>query len=258
MQYRRPNKPTDLSERAKLVCMWVDGMSCRNIAKETGKSVSTVCRWIRHWKLEGNINSKPRIGRSYKPSATVRSAFHPPLSWKYGPSPTYSNMSTSSRMVALIALLMVRKCIGSAVEGKAGLSDQTDDWLTGSVYQSGVGVDHRINQVGEVVSQVVEQHLAGCHLVLVDTTTQSPVFSTMVSQLVRIRESVMVVEAWRLFLQTQVATKESVNNWNNGDQVLKDQLTRDKLLQGLWGDATLTCRALFIHLDNNNKSLFFM
>ncbi|XP_042242547.1 probable glutamate receptor isoform X1 [Homarus americanus] len=89
-------------------------------------------------------------------------------------------------------------------------------------------------QVGEVVGQVVEQHLSDCHLVLVDTTTQSPVFSTMIRQLMRSGLGVTVLEAWWVFFQSQPA--------------------RDFLLERLWGDATLTCCALLIHLDNKISS----
>ncbi|KAG7157641.1 putative variant ionotropic glutamate receptor-like 15, partial [Homarus americanus] len=181
MKYRRPNKPTDLTERTRIVYMWMDGMTCRSIARRT------------------------------------------------------ANMSTTVRMTTLIALLMVRKCVGSTVDSNAGLSHQTDVLMTAPMYHSSVVVDRWIDQVGEVVSQVVEQHLAGCHLVLVDTTTQSLMFSTMIS--------VVVVDSWRLFSQPQLAQ-------NHG--------AMDQLLQGVWGDATLTCRAIILLLDNNirNKVVF--
>ncbi|XP_042233719.1 uncharacterized protein LOC121873906 [Homarus americanus] len=173
-----------------------------------------------------------------------------------------ADMTRPSHMLGLIALLMVRKCVGSPVDHIGVVGDDSGN-------DNGVMMDHHINQmvvvkgdfvyqVGEVVSQVVEQELAGCHLVLVDTTIQSPVFSMMIRQFGRTRESVTVVEAWRLFLLTQVVSNESVNDWHNGDRRFKDQLARDQLLHGLWGDATLTCRALIIHFDNNNKDLFFM
>ncbi|XP_042209905.1 uncharacterized protein LOC121857780, partial [Homarus americanus] len=189
MKFRRPHKPTDLTERTRIVSMWMDGMTCRSIARAT------------------------------------------------------ANMSTTVRMTTLIALLMVRKCVGRTMDSNAGLSHQTDVLMTAPMFHSGVVVDRWIDQVGEVVSQVVEQHLAGCHLVLVDTTTQSLMFSTMIRQLAADGDSVVVVDGWRLFSQSPLAK-------SNG--------AMDQLLQGVWGDATLTCRAVIILLDNSNdKKLTF-
>ncbi|KAG7162305.1 Glutamate receptor-like 23, partial [Homarus americanus] len=212
MKYRRPNKPTDLSERAKLVSMWVDGISCRNIARQTGKSVSTVCRWITRWKREGNVNTKPRIGRPFKTRIL------------------HTDMTISSLMFALISLLIVREYVSGPVNHMAVLA-------VDSVYEEGVTMAFEKGgfayHVSEMVGQVVEQHLAGCHLVLVDTT-QSPLFSIMIRQLVSSGESVMVVEAWRMFLYKQVFRNESVSDWNIRDEIVMDQLARDQLLQGLF------------------------
>lgn len=63
MESRRLNQPTDFADRTHFVLMWMAGMSSRAIARETGKSVTTVCRWIRRWKQDGNVNTKPRCGR---------------------------------------------------------------------------------------------------------------------------------------------------------------------------------------------------
>ncbi|KAK8384814.1 hypothetical protein O3P69_014397 [Scylla paramamosain] len=57
---RYPFQPTNLSERTKFISMWVRGKSTRSIARETGVSASTVCRWINRWRQEGNVYNKPR------------------------------------------------------------------------------------------------------------------------------------------------------------------------------------------------------
>ncbi|KAG7162302.1 hypothetical protein Hamer_G007816, partial [Homarus americanus] len=148
----------------------------------------------------------------------------------------------TSRMFVLIAFVLVKKCVGSPVDHVGVMM---------GIVKGGFAY-----QVGEVVGQVVELHLTGCHLVLVDTT-QNPTFSTTIRQLMRMRTSVTIVEAWRLFSQEEARGNESKRDQLNGDQTVSDRLARNQLLQGLWGDATLTCRALIIYLDNNS-SLFFM
>lgn len=56
-------KATNLDDRAVFVWKWVCGRSVRTIAYETGSSMTTVSRWIRRWKREGNVNTRPRPGR---------------------------------------------------------------------------------------------------------------------------------------------------------------------------------------------------
>ncbi|KAK4329326.1 hypothetical protein Pmani_000360 [Petrolisthes manimaculis] len=63
MEQRRIFRLTALSERAKFVSMWVEGKTTRNIAIELDVSASTVSRWIKRWKTEGNVNTRPRLGR---------------------------------------------------------------------------------------------------------------------------------------------------------------------------------------------------
>ena len=57
---RYPFQPTCLAQRRKFVFMWLGGKSIRTVARETGVSPSTVCRWINRWKQEGNVYNKPR------------------------------------------------------------------------------------------------------------------------------------------------------------------------------------------------------
>ncbi|MPC45362.1 hypothetical protein E2C01_039060 [Portunus trituberculatus] len=54
-------KPTSLSERSVFVLLWVGGRSIRSIARDTGVSSSTVCRWIHRWREEGNVFDRKRI-----------------------------------------------------------------------------------------------------------------------------------------------------------------------------------------------------
>lgn len=63
MSCPRPFGPTDLQERARIVWMWVCGIPVRTIARDTRISVTTVYRWIRRWRKEGHVNTKPRSGR---------------------------------------------------------------------------------------------------------------------------------------------------------------------------------------------------
>lgn len=63
MERRYKFRPTTLSERTWIVWMWQCGLSARLIAQESGTSVTTVCRWIRRWTREGNVNTRPRLGR---------------------------------------------------------------------------------------------------------------------------------------------------------------------------------------------------
>ncbi|XP_071546550.1 uncharacterized protein [Panulirus ornatus] len=90
---------------------------------------------------------------------------------------------------------------------------------------------HSIHQVGSdvgtMVNQVVEQHLAPCHLVLVTTTQHSPVFTHILRQLALDNRAGVVVE-----LSTLVSPE------------------LDPLLQRLWGEARPTCRAVILDLIN--------
>lgn len=56
-------------EKLKILNMWLGGKSCKAISRETGRSATTVCRWINRWKLEGHINrrSSPEQTPPYRP-----------------------------------------------------------------------------------------------------------------------------------------------------------------------------------------------
>lgn len=59
----RRYKSTGISDRAAIVCMWASGRSVREVARETGSSVTTVYRWIRRWRQEGSLSTRRRCGR---------------------------------------------------------------------------------------------------------------------------------------------------------------------------------------------------
>lgn len=61
---RYPFQPTSLAARSQFVSMWVRGKTCKEIARETGVSSSTVCRWINRWKEEGNVFNRTKNGHS--------------------------------------------------------------------------------------------------------------------------------------------------------------------------------------------------
>ncbi|XP_071535577.1 glutamate receptor ionotropic, kainate 2-like [Panulirus ornatus] len=99
----------------------------------------------------------------------------------------------------------------------------------------GIAVDQVSLYVGITVVQVAEQHLAGCHLVLITTTRHSPILLNTLSAGM---DGVVLVEVGEVFSL--------------------DQLDQDHLLQGLWGDTRTTCRALILDLtstsNNNNRT----
>lgn len=83
---QHPFRPTEVEERARFVCMWVDGMSVRTIAQQTGASLTTVYRWIRRWQREGCVENRARSGR---PRLSLRKGNHHP-SRQAVSHPTYS------------------------------------------------------------------------------------------------------------------------------------------------------------------------
>lgn len=60
---QREVRPTEFSERAKFIYLWMEGKPVKEIAKDAGTSTTTVYRWIRRWRNEGAIESRPRSGR---------------------------------------------------------------------------------------------------------------------------------------------------------------------------------------------------
>lgn len=52
--------------RARIVWMWLTGMSAREISLYTGASVSTVYRWVHRWNEERTLEERPNRGRPRK------------------------------------------------------------------------------------------------------------------------------------------------------------------------------------------------
>lgn len=52
--------------RARIVWMWLTGMSAREISVYTGASVSTVYRWVHRWNEERTLEERPNRGRPRK------------------------------------------------------------------------------------------------------------------------------------------------------------------------------------------------
>uniref|UniRef100_A0A0P4WMH8 Uncharacterized protein n=1 Tax=Scylla olivacea TaxID=85551 RepID=A0A0P4WMH8_SCYOL len=66
---RFPAMPTSLTERSMFVLQWVGGKSIRSIARDTGVSSSTVCRWIKRWREEGNVFDRKKFSSICHPAA---------------------------------------------------------------------------------------------------------------------------------------------------------------------------------------------
>ena len=52
------NSPVVVAERAKIVRLWLQGATARDISQETGASLSTVYRWVRRWQQEGTVKAR--------------------------------------------------------------------------------------------------------------------------------------------------------------------------------------------------------
>ncbi|XP_071524522.1 glutamate [NMDA] receptor subunit 1-like [Panulirus ornatus] len=98
-------------------------------------------------------------------------------------------------------------------------------------------VNRPSSQVETIVGQVVERHLARCHLVLATTTDPTPMFSSVLRHLAAGGQTSVVVEVGSLFSQEQPG--------------------RDHLLQGLWGNASTNCRALILHVNSFITAFLF-
>ncbi|KAK4313262.1 hypothetical protein Pmani_003158 [Petrolisthes manimaculis] len=51
------------TERTKIIWLWLAGLAARDIATETGTSLSTVYRWIRRWEKEGTLATRSQYDR---------------------------------------------------------------------------------------------------------------------------------------------------------------------------------------------------
>lgn len=78
------NRQTSYADRSGFVRMSMSGMSARAIARKSGISVTTVCRWVNRWKLERNLaskrhtkNNKPKDMRNWTSHTTNTLAVFP-------------------------------------------------------------------------------------------------------------------------------------------------------------------------------------
>lgn len=62
------NSRTLRSERQRIVRMWLGGSSARVISHATGISVSTVHRWVRRWREEGTVETRPYSYTRHRPN----------------------------------------------------------------------------------------------------------------------------------------------------------------------------------------------
>lgn len=67
MERRGPYIRTLKTDRLRMVWMWLAGKSARTISLETGISICTVYRWIRRWREEGSVDSRPYRGKYRTP-----------------------------------------------------------------------------------------------------------------------------------------------------------------------------------------------
>ncbi|KAG7162400.1 Glutamate receptor ionotropic, kainate 1-like 1 [Homarus americanus] len=217
MRGEAPCNSEVIATRAKIVWMWLTGMSARQISRKSGASVTTVYRWIRRWQEEGTVATRPYRRRPRTSSWELEVA---------AAAASQSQPATSYRIMVAVTVTVVSastvfcQFVGEPVQQLSGDVDEPVEQ---------VGVD-----VGVMVGQVVEHHLTGCHLVLITTTQHSRVFSSINRYLSVGVEAGVVVEA--------------------GWVLSQDQLAQDHLLQRLWGDTRTTCRALIIDLTNNDKT----
>ena len=59
MPYKGLYRYTSLEERVSIIWLWEYKFDTRTIAREIGISESTVYRWIRRWRQEGTVNTRP-------------------------------------------------------------------------------------------------------------------------------------------------------------------------------------------------------
>nr|XP_045587511.1 uncharacterized protein LOC123749451 [Procambarus clarkii] len=143
----------------------------------------------------------------------------------------------------------------------------------GEPMATGIMLGRMMSKVGVMVSQVVEHHLSGCHLVIITSSCDSPVTSTIL----RVAGTRVIVAVESFFihepqppmdnpLQDSSAATPQSPSWQHVSQkrsyvdplrqhqTPQDQLSVDNLLQGLWGDSRTTCRGLILDLTSSRNT----
>ncbi|XP_069190332.1 glutamate receptor-like [Procambarus clarkii] len=122
--------------------------------------------------------------------------------------------------------------------------------------QVGVMLDQMgvmLNQVGMMLAQVVKHFPQRCHIILASTDTKIPIFYYMLD-IPPISHNTLQVDACQIYTFSLAVLSSRLRQEPIGGIVvvdthsLLDQKTasRDRLLQGLWGEARDTCRALIL------------
>lgn len=64
---RKHKRQADVHSRARMVWLWLAGLSVREISFHMHVSITTVYRWVRRWQEEGSVETRPytRISPSY-------------------------------------------------------------------------------------------------------------------------------------------------------------------------------------------------
>nr|XP_045610237.1 uncharacterized protein LOC123765605 [Procambarus clarkii] len=145
------------------------------------------------------------------------------------------------------------------------------------VRQVGVMVGQVVEQVGVMVGQVVEHHLTRYHLVLITTTRHSHITASILRHLTRVVGPNVVVDVESFFSHDLQPPQDSLPDdtsaatphppsWQKAShhkstedplrqhQTPPEHLTRDNLLQGLWGDSRTTCWGLILDLTSSSNT----
>ncbi|XP_045593088.1 uncharacterized protein [Procambarus clarkii] len=173
--------------------------------------------------------------------------------------------------VMVVAVALERTT--SVVNGKVGESEQVGVMLGQEVEEVG----QEMQQVGVKMSQLVERHLNSCHLVIITNAYHSHVTSTIVRHIAMDLQSSIIVDVESIVsndLQPemdyqehesfappinppfwkQTSQSQATENHPHRPQAAQEELARDNLLQGLWGDSRTTCRGLILDLTSSSNT----
>lgn len=102
MDRRSGYRQTTVSDRKRIIWMWIRGMSTRVIARESGTSATTVQRWINRFQENGHINRCSGVkSRAVKGLTLLPDPSTDPQTLK--PEVLASNSPTPGPSVALIS-----------------------------------------------------------------------------------------------------------------------------------------------------------
>ncbi|KAG7176351.1 Glutamate receptor-like 39 [Homarus americanus] len=145
------------------------------------------------------------------------------------------SMRATEECVNVYLLLATVRSVMAGVDGDMNQSGSLMDQAGNCSERLGDSA----HQLRVMVTQVVEQQVAGCHLVVATTSHHDPI----VSHVLRCRCRRQVCGG----VGSVVVELESLFSLN--------QRALEHLLQGLWGEATFSSRVLLLHIISNNNSL---